>query len=247
MAQRRMFSINELQSDSFLELSFPAQMLYVQLSLNADDDGMVSRVKGLLRLCNVSDKELQELVSSGYLIDFGTEVYTIADWLVNNKIRKDRYTKTIFRAEFNQLIINDNLWYTKRQPDDNQSDTNGVHREVKVKSVESKEVEPREVELRGGEVNTAIGKDSLKGKPAKGKKSASTSEFITDDLITKVLKHNQNDINRATLEFIDSGVPIDSFGDRIHELSKKLSEQDSNSSGKRAEIQEIDKVTSNDD
>lgn len=237
-----MFSIDELQSDSFLDLSFPAQMLYVQLSLNADDDGMVSRVKGLLRLCNVSDQELQELISAGYLVDFGTDVYAIADWLVNNKIRKDRYTETVFKTEFKQLIINDNLWYTKKQPKRNQMTHTGVHREVEVNAVESKEVESKEVEL-----SQAIGEDSPKGEPTKSRKSVSTSKFITDELITKVLKHNNNDVNKATLEFLDSDVPIDSFGDRIHELSKKLSEQDSNSSDKKSEVQEIEKVTSNDD
>ena len=42
MAVRRMLHTDVVQSDAFLDLPFSAQMLYVQLTMEADDDGFVN-------------------------------------------------------------------------------------------------------------------------------------------------------------------------------------------------------------
>lgn len=45
MAQRRMFSIGLLESDSFLELSNDSKVLYFYLAIRSDDDGFSVSVK----------------------------------------------------------------------------------------------------------------------------------------------------------------------------------------------------------
>ncbi|KRL99766.1 hypothetical protein [Liquorilactobacillus satsumensis] len=240
MAQRRMFSIDELQADDFLELTPQAQILYVQLSLNADDDGFTSRVKMTQRLCGATNDDLDSLRKNGFVHIFENGVSVIMNWNANNQIKKDRYHETTHRDEKDELILNDSGWYKlKEKPD---YDLNGYSLDTnRIQAVSNKDTKCNQngdnlgtqivKEVKGSEfrkfskVSQAIGEDSPKGEPTKSRKSVPTSKFITDELITEVLKHNNNDVNKATLEFLDSDVPIDSFGDRIHELSKKISEQ----------------------
>ena len=43
MAKKRMFSPQVVASDAFLALPFTAQALYIQLNLEADDDGIIGQ------------------------------------------------------------------------------------------------------------------------------------------------------------------------------------------------------------
>ena len=103
MASRRMFSKDVVCSDRFLDMPASAQALYFQYGLEADDDGFVSAPKKILRLTNASDDELKILVAKGFLIPFDSGVVVIRDWKINNYLRRDRYTPTRFKEEFEQL------------------------------------------------------------------------------------------------------------------------------------------------
>ena len=103
MASRRMFSKDVVCSDRFLDMPASAQALYFQYGLEADDDGFVSAPKKILRLTNASDDDLKILVAKGFLIPFDSGVVVIRDWKINNYLRRDRYTPTRFKEEFEQL------------------------------------------------------------------------------------------------------------------------------------------------
>ena len=103
MASRRMFSKDVVCSDRFLDMPASAQALYFQYGLEADDDWFVSAPKKILRLTNASDDDLKILVSKGFLIPFDSGVVVIRDWKINNYLRRDRYTPTRFKEEFEQL------------------------------------------------------------------------------------------------------------------------------------------------
>ena len=101
--ERRMFSKDVVCSDRFLDMPASAQALYFQYGLEADDDGFVSAPKKILRLTNASDDDLKILVAKGFLIPFDSGVVVIRDWKINNYLRRDRYTPTRFKEEFEQL------------------------------------------------------------------------------------------------------------------------------------------------
>lgn len=103
MASRRMFSKDVVCSDRFLDMPASAQALYFQYGLEADDDGFVSAPKKILRLTNASDDDLKILVAKGFLIPFESGIVVIRDWKINNYLRRDRYTPTRFKEEFEQL------------------------------------------------------------------------------------------------------------------------------------------------
>ena len=48
MAERRMFAKRIIESASFLKMPISSRELYFHLCLNADDDGVVSRVNRIL-------------------------------------------------------------------------------------------------------------------------------------------------------------------------------------------------------
>ena len=124
MASRRMFSANVVETDAFLELPVGAQALYFHLGLAADDDGFVSSPKRLTATCGCSRDDLQALVAAGYIIPFKSGICAVAHWAINNSIRRDRYTPTIYTAEKVQMAA----WLSRRQPDgchdDNQTGDN---------------------------------------------------------------------------------------------------------------------------
>ena len=56
MAKRRMLSVDLISSDAFCVLSSSAQMLYLHLNMNADDDGVVDKWKAILRYLRVKKR-----------------------------------------------------------------------------------------------------------------------------------------------------------------------------------------------
>ena len=50
MAKKRMFNVDIVGSDAFLDLPHTAQALYFQLGMRADDDGFVGNPKTIQRI-----------------------------------------------------------------------------------------------------------------------------------------------------------------------------------------------------
>ena len=48
MAQKRMFSLNVVDTDNFLDMPVSARLLYYELGMRADDDGFVDNWKKIL-------------------------------------------------------------------------------------------------------------------------------------------------------------------------------------------------------
>lgn len=119
MAQKRMFDKTITNADDFLEMPDSSQNLYFHLSMNADDDGFVNNWKSILRMTGHKEDDLKILIAKQFIIPFESGVIVIKHWRINNYLRSDRYVETKFKAEKQQLFIDDNLVY--------QLDTNGVH------------------------------------------------------------------------------------------------------------------------
>ncbi len=107
-----MFNQKVICTDNFMLLPPITQNVYVQLNMNADDDGFVASALTTARLCGGGINDLDELVKQDFLIKFERNVFLIRHWrLNNNKIQSDRYKKTIYPEFMQQVELDDNNIY----------------------------------------------------------------------------------------------------------------------------------------
>lgn len=111
MANRRMFSLDVVNSDTFLDMGAGAQLLYYHLAMRADDDGIIGAPKRIMRECRATDGDMKELIRERYVIAFDSGVIAIAHWLQQNKVRNERYKRTVYVDELSQLGITENETY----------------------------------------------------------------------------------------------------------------------------------------
>ena len=112
MAQRRMFDIEFVDADAFLDMPATSQLLYFHLGLRADDDGFIHNPKRIMRTCGGTEDDLKILIAKKYLIPFDSGIVVIKHWKLHNKIPKDRYKETNYTDEKDMLSLNDNGSYT---------------------------------------------------------------------------------------------------------------------------------------
>lgn len=110
MANRRMFSLSVVDTDNFLDMPTTTQALYFHLGMRADDDGFVSSPKRIATLANCSNDDLKLLASKGYIIPFESGVVVITHWKQHNYIQSDRYRKTMYKEEREQLVLAENVY-----------------------------------------------------------------------------------------------------------------------------------------
>lgn len=155
LANRRMFSLDVIDTDRFLDMPATTQALYFHLGMRADDDGFVSLPKRISNYVGCNEDDIKLLIAKGFIIAFESGVIVITDWKVNNSIRNDRYNKTKYIDELNILncengayTITDNVGI----PNDNQMATNGIPNDNQM-------TYQRYPQVRLGKVS--IGKDNI--------------------------------------------------------------------------------------
>src|SRR3990167_8154036 len=114
MAQRRMFSLQIVDTDAFLEMPLSSQALYFHLSMRADDDGFVSNPKKIMRMLGSQDDELRVLIAKRFIIPFESGICVIKHWKIHNYIQNDRYNETKYLEEKDKLLLKDNGSYTEK-------------------------------------------------------------------------------------------------------------------------------------
>ena len=107
MAEHRMLSKQFFDSQLMDNISDGAFRLYIQLCLNADDDGFINNAERITRSFGRTEDELIELWHQELLIKFSTNIYLIKHWKIHNQIQKDRYTRTNHVEEFKLITWND--------------------------------------------------------------------------------------------------------------------------------------------
>ena len=105
MGKRRMFSLDIVDTDKFLDMPLSAQALYFHLGMHADDDGFVSSPKRIAKIINSSNDDLRLLCAKSFIIPFDSGVIVIKDWRVSNELKNDRYHPTIYQEEFSMLSL----------------------------------------------------------------------------------------------------------------------------------------------
>ena len=111
MARKRMFDIEIVDTDLFLEMPQSSQNLYFHLGMRADDDGFVSNPRKIIRTIGANEDDLKILITKKFIIPFDSGVIVIRHWKINNYLRNDRYTETLYREEKKLLVEDENGVY----------------------------------------------------------------------------------------------------------------------------------------
>ena len=113
MAKRRMFSLDIIDTDLFMEMPQSSRLLYYELCMRADDDGFVSSPKKIMKMVGCNEDDFRVLTTKQFIIPFDTGIVVIKHWKIHNYIQKDRYKETIYLDEKNELNQEKNGMYTK--------------------------------------------------------------------------------------------------------------------------------------
>lgn len=104
MARKRMFSLDVVDTDAFLEMPPSTQALYFHLGLRADDDGFIANPNRIISYIGATRDDMRILITKKFLIPMGVSgVYIITHWKVNNTIRHDRHTPSLYADKLNML------------------------------------------------------------------------------------------------------------------------------------------------
>lgn len=77
--------------------------------MSADDDGFVTPRK-VIRMVGVSEDDIKILITKGFVIPFESGVIVITHWKMNNTIKNDRYSPSIYKQERQLLSCNQNVY-----------------------------------------------------------------------------------------------------------------------------------------
>lgn len=91
MAKRRMFSLDVVDTDIFLEMPSTARLLYYDLGIRADDEGFITPQK-VIRTTGATTDDLKVLVGKQFVHIFEDGVIVILDWVEMNNIAPSKIT-----------------------------------------------------------------------------------------------------------------------------------------------------------
>ena len=111
MAQKRMFSLSVIDTDLFMEMPVTSRLLYYELGMRADDDGFVANWKKIMKFTGLAEDDLKVLIAKKFIIPFDSGVIVIRHWRINNYLRNDRYTPTVYQKELAELSVDNNNVY----------------------------------------------------------------------------------------------------------------------------------------
>lgn len=128
MAKRRMFSLEIVDTDAFLEMPSSTQSLYFHFGMRADDEGFVGNPRRLIRMLGVSEDDYKLLVAKSFVIPFESGVCVIKHWKMNNYLQNDRLKPTTYLDEKRLLKTKENKAYTIGDNEDvYELDTKCIH------------------------------------------------------------------------------------------------------------------------
>lgn len=208
MARKRMFDLEIIDTDLFLEMPQSTQNLYFHLGMRADDDGFVSNPKKITKTIGANEDDLKVLFTKNFIIPFESGVIVIRHWKLNNYLRKDRYIETIYKEEKKMLTEDENGVYALVTevgiPNVNQMSTNGIPSIVK----------------------NSIDKNSIDNISASDKSSASKHKYgeykhvlLTDEELEKLKNEYSN--YEDLIKYLDEYIEMKGYKAKSHYLAIK--------------------------
>lgn len=117
-----MFAKSVIGSARFLRMPSTSRLLYYDLGMQADDDGVVEAFS-VMRTTGATEDDLRVLASKGFISVLNDDLVTyITDWNINNQLRKDRYHPSIY-SELLVRLTGCKQAATEWQPSGNQMET----------------------------------------------------------------------------------------------------------------------------
>jgi uncharacterized phage protein (TIGR02220 family) len=154
MGDRRMFSMQIVDSDAFLDMPLSTQALYFHLSMRADDDGFVDNARKIVRAVGCSQDDVKLLFAKNFVIAFDDGVCVIKHWRIHNYIRTDRKKTTAYIEHFDKLDTKENGSYTLKKSDVSQVTTTCLPSDNQM----SAQVKLGKVNISKANINTLSGK-----------------------------------------------------------------------------------------
>ena len=121
MANKRMFSLNVVDTDKFLEMPISSRLLYYELGMRADDDGFVDNWKKILLFTGLKLDDMKLLITKQFIIPFESGIIVIKHWRMNNYLQKDRKKQTNYQEELKMLEISNGGEYFIKKNIENKS------------------------------------------------------------------------------------------------------------------------------
>lgn len=91
-----MFTKAVIRSSHFMRMPLDAQFLYLQMLLDADDDGFIANPELEVTIAKCAQEDLQTLIDKHYLMVFPSGIALIRHWFLHNYIRKERYRASVY-------------------------------------------------------------------------------------------------------------------------------------------------------
>ena len=119
-----MFARSITNSARFLRMPATSRLLYYDLGMAADDDGVVEAFT-VMRTTGATEDDLAVLTTKGFVHVLNEDLVTvILDWRQNNFIRPDRYKASIYA----HLLVGATVGIPSGIPLVDQADTGGIPR-----------------------------------------------------------------------------------------------------------------------
>lgn len=164
MAVRRMISRRVVETARFLRMPMSARLLYYDLNVRADDDGIVEAFP-VIQQSGCTEDDLRVLCAREFVKVLNEDLVSyILDWRENNQIRGDRKTDSIYKDLLLQVLpeadiqkgyeradlrkkrekksTTDDHRTTDGRPQDDHRTTDGPHRLGEVRLVNDRLVPP---------------------------------------------------------------------------------------------------------
>ena len=197
MAVRRMLHGAVLGSDSFQSMPFSSQMLYVQISMAADDDGFLNGPERLQRAIGARPRDLQILIEKRFLL-MVDGVAVVKHWRMANSLKNDRIKALAYPEIAEKLYLKPNRSYTDHPGDGavnlaeyrnhllEKRNPFGIPVEEKGKEEKGKEMKRAEAEASGIQTAAAAGEILKKLEGTLGKGVLMLTESQTEDLLNQM-------------------------------------------------------------
>ena len=109
-----MFSLDIVDSDTFLDLPVSSQALYFHLGMRADDRGYVAKARAVIKMIGASLGDLEALVNKKFVLLRDNGLILIKGWKINNCIQPTRLVETTYTEDLMKLFYDENNSYTEK-------------------------------------------------------------------------------------------------------------------------------------
>ena len=211
-----MFSKRIIESARFLRMPASSRLLYFDLGMRADDDGVVE-VYTVIRATGATEDDFKILVAKNFLKVLNEDMVSyITDWSENNRIRPDRKIDSIYKGLLIQVLPDVELVEKRERADHKTSKITYSVQNVdeKATNTEQKKLNCMDWTTSGQPADNQwttngrhrIGKDRI-GKSSIGEGSVEggrTNKFVLCEADASRIIHSWNDLGISSVKSISN-------------------------------------------